>query len=484
MHPAPPKYTLRFLQWFCKASFLEEIEGDLVELYEKRSVTSPRVARWQFTWDVMKTFRWVNLRPITINNLVMNSIRNYIKVYFRRFRKETTHYLINILGLATGFAVLFFILTYVNDEYSVDTYHSKSDRIYRLLEKSTSDDGEVAHYSATSNMLFDALKNDYPEVEETARMIYLGSGGLKYEQNLFNDRSYAFATRSIFDILDFEIIAGDARADFNGVVGVVMNETTAKILFGDDQAVGKVVDLPGKVEGAEVLAVYKDLPKSSSYQFNTIYVSKFDQFPRGFARWFASYDSRGMTTWVLLKENVDPSAIEAKRDALLEKYFEEDQRKEHEFYLQPIGDMHLGSSHLEEAGPEPLVAIPYSKPEFVNVIFLIGLFVIIVAALNYINLSSVQALKRSLEAGIRKVNGATIGQLRFQLFIETFMSLFIAYLLAIALVVIFRGQFLELANKAILLEDFFTKDLIIFQAAVFIAILILSSIVPALYYSK
>ena len=484
MNPSPPKHAMRFLHWFCKPDFLEEIEGDLVELFEKRHISSPRKARWRFLWDVLKTFRWINLRSITINNLVMNSIRNYIKVYFRRFRKETTHYLINILGLGLGFAVLFFILTYVHDEYHIDHFHSKSDRIYRVLEKSTSEEGEVSHYSVTSNMLFEGLKTDFPEVEETARMIYLGSGGLRYEQTLFNDRSYAYATPSIFDILDFDIVAGNPKTEFNGLLSVVLNETTARRLFGDEEAVGKLVDLPGKVNGAEVVAVYKDLPKNSTYQFNTIYVSRFEQFPGRMGSWFSSYDSRGMTTWVLLKENANPQAVEAKRGAFLEKYFEEDDRRQHEFYLQPIGDMHLGSSHLEEWGPEPLLALPFSKPEFVNIILLIGLFVVVVAALNYINLSSVQALKRSLEAGIRKVNGATIGQLRFQLLIETFMTLFIAYVLAVGLLVIFREQFLELANKSIKLEQFFTADLVIYHAIVFFSILILSSIIPAVYYSK
>ncbi len=475
---------MRFLHWFCKPSFIEEIEGDLVELFEKRYVASPRRARWQFAWDVLKTFRWINLRSITINNLVMNSLKNYIKVYFRRFRKETTHYLVNILGLAMGLAVLFYILIYVYDEHNIDAYHSKSDRIYRVLEKRTGEDGEVAHYAATSNMLFEALKNDLPEVQETARMIYLGSGGLKYEETLFNDRQYAFASESIFRILDFEITVGDPYKEFNGPVGVVLNESTARRLFRDEEPVGKLVDLPGKAEGVEVLAVYKDLPKNSTYQFNTIYVSHFEQFPGNMGAWFSTYESRGMSTIALLKENANPEDILAKKEAFLAKYFDEESRPLHDFYFQPITDMHLGSTHLQEWGTEPLLALPYSRPEFVTIILLIGLFVIVVAALNYINLSSVQALKRTLEAGIRKVNGATVGQLRFQLVVETFLTLFIAYAMAVGLLVLFRGQFLELANKSIALEQFFTADLLMYHGIVFFTILILSSLIPALYYSK
>ena len=484
MKPTPPKYALRFLRWYCRETFLEEIEGDVIELFELRHEHSPKRARRLFWWDIIKSFRPINLRSIKLNNWTMNAIRNYTKIYFRRFRKETTHYLVNTLGLAMGFAVLFFILMYVYDEQHVDSFHSKSDRIYRVLEERTGSEGEIQHFSVTANPLAEALKEEFPEIEETAKMIYLGSGGLRYEQNQFTDRNYAFATSSIFNVLDFNILKGNPHQEFNGIVSVALNQTTAKKLFGDEDPIGKLVDLPGKMNSVEVIALYEDLPKNATYQFNTVYISKFDQFPQNYPSWFGSWDSRGMTTWALFKENTRPESVMVSRDDFLEKYVEEEIRSEHKFYFQPITEMHLGSNHLSQFGAEPLQTIPYSKAEFVQIILLIGLFVMVIASLNYINLSSVQALKRTLEAGIRKVNGATIGQLRFQLFVETFLTLFIAYTLAIGLLVIFHGQFLDLAGKEIALSQFFSGSMLGYHLAAFMIIWILSSLIPAIYYSQ
>lgn len=483
MKLTPPKYALNFLRWYCREEFLDEIEGDLIELYEKRAEASQRHAHRKFLWDVIMSFRPVNIRSIKLNNWTMNAIYNYTKVYFRRFRKETTHYLVNTLGLAMGFAVLFFILMYVYDEHHIDSYHAKSDRIYRVLETTTRD-GETRVYSLTANPLAQALKDEYPEIEQAARMVYLGSGGLRYGVNEFHDRNYVFSTKELFDILDFNITKGDPYREFSGIAAVALNETSARKLFGEEDPIGKLVDLPGKVDGVEVIAVYEDMPKTSTYQFNTVYLSHFDQFPSGYGQWFGSWDSRGMTTWALFKENTDPETVMAKRMGFMEKYYTEELQDQHEFSFQPITDMHLGSSHLSTYGSEPLLQIPYTNRQFVSILLMIGIFVIIIASLNYINLSSVQALKRTLEAGIRKVNGATVGQLRFQLFVETFLTLFIAYSLSIALLVMFHSRFLALSDKAIPLERFFAVNLLSYHALAFITIWILSSLIPAIYYSK
>ncbi|MEQ8532499.1 MAG: permease prefix domain 2-containing transporter, partial [Imperialibacter sp.] len=133
----PPKYPLRFLRWFCREDYLDEIEGDLIELFEKRAEKSPKVARTRFVWNVVRSFRPVNFKTLKINNWAMSTLRNYTVVYLRRFRKESTHNLVNTLGLALGFMVFFFVLMYVYDERTIDTYHSKSDRIYRVLCKRT-----------------------------------------------------------------------------------------------------------------------------------------------------------------------------------------------------------------------------------------------------------------------------------------------------------------------------------------------------------
>jgi putative ABC transport system permease protein len=481
--PHPPKYPTRFLRWYCREDYLDEIEGDLVELFEKRSEHSRSKANWRFVWDVMRSFRPVNFKKLKNNNYMWTSIQNYTRVYFRMLRKQTIHYLVNILGMALGLMVFLFIYLYVYDEWHIDHYHANGDRIYRVLEERKGEDGALEHYSATSNMLAVGLKDEFPEIEETARMMYFGSGGLRKGTISFTDRNYAFSTPSVFKILDINITQGDPYQSYNGPIAAVLNQSTARKLFGDENPVGQTVDLPGKINGVEVIAVYEDIPINSTYRFNTIYVCDFAKFPIN-RDWLNSWNSRGMLTWALFKEGASPDQVMAKKKGFLEKYFDEESRPYHDFYFQSIRDIHLGSSHLDTWGSELLLSTPYGQMQFVRILFLISIFVILIASLNYINLSSVQALKRSLEAGIRKVNGATSGQLRLQVFVETVLTLVIANVLMFGLVFLLFPSFKELSGKEVEFIQIFQPDFLIYQIILILAIGVLSSIIPAIYYSK
>lgn len=484
MDQNPPKYALKLLSLFCKPDFLEEIEGDLTELFDKRKEVALKKAKRQFLWDVIKSFRWVNIRNININIQVMNEVKNYIKIYFRRFRKETIHYIVNILGLTMGLSVLFFVLMYVHDENTIDSFHSKADRIYRVTEHSNTPEEGPQSWSITSNPLFEALENDFPEIEASARMVYFGSSVLRNGDRAFSERNYVLTSPSIFDIMDFQVLSGNPKKSFQGQAAVVLTRSSSKKLYGDEDPVGSIIDMPNRFEKAEVIAVIEDMPKNSSFQFNALYVSHFKNFDPRFQDYFDSWDSRFFTTWVLLKPGANTEAILSKKKPFLEKYYSEELRAQHDFSFQKLSDIHLGSTHLETIGTEPPLIIPYSNGTFVSIILLIGLGVILIAALNYINLSSVQALKRTLEAGVRKVNGATMGNLRFQLLIETFLSLFIAYIASVILIFLLLPFFNDITSKALTIIDFFQIRMLSFQSGSVILIGFLSAIIPAFYYSK
>ncbi|WP_462252895.1 ABC transporter permease [Ekhidna sp.] len=478
----PPKWALRFLRWYCREEYLDEIEGDMMELFHVRATASIRSARLFFIWNVIRTFRWINLKKTQINNWTMNLFKNYTKIYFRRFRKETAHYLVNILGLGLGFAILFFILMFVYDEQSIDQYHSNIDRVYRLVEKSQEEDG-THDYLSTSNAVAAALKADFPAVQETAHMTYLGSQVLQKEDNRIADRDWVMVSKGIFDILDFPIISGNPKKEFEGPAGIVLEKNMAKALFGHSDVVGEVLD-GSRFGPVEVLAVMNEMPSNSSYRFKEIYVLNIDQLNEGFQDFLKSWDTRFMQTWVLLNEGATPDDIYAEKSEFLEKYYDEEIRKEHDFYLHPFSDFHLGSSHIENGGPGPLLAIPYSDRQFVSMILLMGFLVIFVAALNYVNLSSVQALKRTLEASMRKINGANSRQLVGQLFFETLFTILISFLISILLVVILFPYFLQITDKSMELVSFLNADFLLTQAAVLLFIWVASALLPALYYSK
>lgn len=479
----PPKWALRFLRWYCRDEYLDEIEGDLFEFFHQRGKSSPKAARLFFVWNVFRSFRIINFKKIGLfNNWTMNLLKNYTKIYFRRFRKETSHYLVNIFGLGLGFTILFFILMFVFDEQSIDQFHSKKDRIYRVVEKSQEEDG-THDYLSTANPLAEALKSDFPMVEETAHMTYLGSQVLGKGDIKIADRDWTMVTKGIFDILDFDIIEGNPKKEFEGPAGIILEKEMARALFGRTDVVGEVLD-QSRFGPVEVLAVMNEMPDNSSYRFREIYIIDVEQLSEGFQNFLKSWDSRFMQTWVLLKEGATPEDIYAKKTEFLEKYYDEEIRKEHDFYLHPISELHLGSTHIENGGPGPLLAIAYSDRQFVSMILLMGFLVIFIASLNYINLSSVQALKRTLEASMRKINGANSWQLVSQLFFETLFTIAIAYLLSMLLLIILFPYFLQITDKSIDLSILFSAQFVLSQLLAVVIIWAASALLPALYYSK
>ncbi|MEM6737805.1 MAG: ABC transporter permease [Bacteroidota bacterium] len=480
----PPKWAVRFLRWYCKEDYLDEIEGDLFELYSKRAAyISPNSARLFFIWNVLRSFRLVNIKKAQLSNYwTMNLLRNYTKIYFRRFRQEISHYFVNIFGITIGITILFFVLMYVYDERNIDSYHQKKDRIYRVVNKIQEEDG-MHQYLSVPGPLADALKQEFPAIEETAHLTNTGSQILAFGEKRFADREWAMATPSIFKILDFEIVSGDPMSSKNPV-SMVVTEDLAQRLFGTTDAVGKVIE-GTNFGNVEVIAIMKEMPRNSSYRFNNIYVlSTYENFDEGWQRFINSWSGRFAQTWVLLKEGADLSDILPFKDDFVKKYVSKEEQDLVNFYFQNITDMHLGSDEMERGGMSPRLSIPYSNREFVTVILSLGFLVMFIAALNYVNLSSVQALKRTMEASIRKINGANGRNLIGQLFYETLLTILLAYGIASVLILVLFPYFREISNKDFDLSLLYSIHLIPYHFIVIISILIISAFLPALYYSR
>lgn len=413
----------------------------------------------------------------------MNLLKNYTKIYFRRFRKETIHYAVNILGLGMGFTILFFILMFAHDEYSIDQFHSKKDRIYRVIEKTTEEDG-VHENLSVSPPLADALKRDIPGIEQTAHMSYTGSQVIAKGDKRIGDREWGVVTKEVFDILDFDIIAGNPKKQFEGGAGLILTEDAALRLFGKTDVVGEVVD-DSRFGSIEVIAMMNELPKNSTYQFKELYVADYSQWSEGWQEYLKNgWETSYSLTWVLLEEQVSLNDIYAKKSAFLEKYIDEESASQYDFYFQSINEIHLGSSNIERNGPAPREVIPSSNREFVSITLFLGFLVLFIAALNYINLSSVQALKRTLEASMRKINGATNRHLLYQLFYETLITILISFALSIALCVLLFPYFLNITGKQLDIAQLFTVDFALYYAAIISIIWIASAAIPAFYYSK
>jgi len=355
-------------------------------------------------------------------------IKNYFKTAWRNLWKNKMFSAINIFGLSVGVAAFLLIINYLRFEYSYDDAHQKKDRIYRVPMMVKEKDGREQTFAFTYPAVAPALKNDFPEIEEAAR--FRGQGGIVAygDQKILERGSIFYADASLFNIFSFRFVKGSAAAAFKELNEAVITESTAKKYFGDTDPIGK--PLRYRNEDYIVKGVLEDLPANSHIRFNILLnYEKYIQLTDGSAeiswRWSDFY------TYVLLKPGTDPKALEAKFPAFAEKHIGNIMKQRdyiNSFYLQPLKDIHLRSKYdYEFAGNGNLVYLKY--------LGIAALFILFIAWINYVNLSTAHSLDRSKEVGIRKVVGAGKFQLVRQFLAE---SLFINVIAIIIGIIIFK----------------------------------------------
>ena len=361
-------------------------------------------------------------------------LKNYFVTAYRNLVKNWSYSFINIIGLSVGLAASIFILLFVFHELSYDTFHKKSDRIYRAAV-----DGKMAKNTfiaaVTAAPMAEALLNEYPEIEKTVRVRKSGDWLVSHEDKTFNEEGILFADSTFFQIFTYKFIHGNPATALKNPESIVLTEKIARKYFGQTDVVGKSLRIESDTTYYTVTGVIQNVPENTHMHFdmmaslNTLDISR-----RTF--WI----SHNFHTYILLKEGTDPQALENKLDMLVEKYVGPDVQQalgvsldefigsgsSIRYFLQPLEDIHL-HSHLEyelEAN---------SHISYVYIFSIIAIFILLMASINYTNLATAKSASRSLEVGMRKVVGGTKRSLRFLFLIEsvflTLVSLFIAIII-------------------------------------------------------
>lgn len=369
-------------------------------------------------------------------------IKNYFKTAWRVLWKNKTFSAINIFGLSIGVAAFLLIINYLRFEHSYDDAHIKKDRIYRVPMMTKEKGGKEQTFAFTYPAVAPALKKDFPEVEEAARVRRQG-GIVKYkDQMIVEGGSVCYADASFFAIFSFPFVKGNAASAFKELNDAVITEETAKKYFGNDEPVGKA--LTYRNEDYIVKAVIKDIPENSHIRFNILLnYEKYIQLTEGAAN--TSWGWSDFYTYVLLKPGTDAKTLEAKLPAFAERYMGADMKQrayENYFYLQPLKDIHLKSGYdYEMAGNGNFTYLKY--------LGIAALFILFIAWINYVNLSTAHSLDRSKEVGIRKVVGAGKWQLIRQFLSESFFINSIAIITGIAIFKLTLSSFSSLVEKDI-----------------------------------
>ncbi|MEO6548744.1 MAG: ABC transporter permease [Ferruginibacter sp.] len=361
-------------------------------------------------------------------------IKNYLKIAWRNLVKNKTFSFINIAGLAIGLGSFLLIALYVADELSYDRYNENADRIYRV-NSDIRFGGTDLKLAACSDPMGATLKRDYPQVEEFVRFYNSnGSKLVKKGNDFINEPQVTHADSTLFNVFSLPALEGNTKTALNEPNTVVITESTAKKYFGTTHAIGNTIETNDrKSKLYKVTAVIKDIPRTSHFNFDFIFSMDNVEYD------FGNYLSHNFQTYILLKKGTDYKAFEKNFPQVVDKYVlpqakqfmqintMDDFKKNGNmlaYHLMPLTDIHLKSDRVPELGVN-------GSMQYVYIFSAVALFILLIACINFMNLSTARSASRSKEVGIRKVLGTDKKSLIWQFLTESILMVFIALLIAL-----------------------------------------------------
>ncbi len=478
----PPKIGRDLLKVIFASSIYDEVYGDLHELYQGRlEEKGKRYANRHFYKDIFLSIRNFKLRrqKSKYSKTPLAMYKNYWKISFRNIFKNKIYSALNIAGLAIGLVSCFFILQYVKHEKGYDQFHENIDNLYRVQYNQFKNGEQLIACAAAVPRVGPFMKENMPEVVDFARAFPM-SGVISFEDINFRQSRIQIVDPSFLKIMSFPLLSGNPETALVKPNTAVISSSTSKKFFGSEDPIGKVIDMDGDRK-LEITGVAKDVPANSHLRFELLisYQTLNNETDNGSEESWGWYD---FNTYVLLKDGTDPKAYDKKFDAI---YFEE--RKEDfekynfrsEFPLQAVADIHLYSDLLQESEPTE-----QGDGDAVLFLSILALFILIIAWINYINLSTARSIERAKEVGIRKVIGANKPQLITQFIIESLIVNFIAFALASVLIIPLHPYFNQLAGIDIGLAIFTESAFWQSSIALFLVGSILSGLYPAFVLSN
>jgi len=407
-------------------------------------------------------------------------IRNLLLIALRNFKKDKWFSLLNVLGLTIGISFSLFLIFYINDELSFDRFHKKSDRIYRINSYIQERDKNT-DWTISQMPLGPTLKKDYPEVEEFVRLQARERTLFRQDNNTFYETKIYYADSTMFNVFTHRFIEGNPVTALNEPFSIVLTKSLADKYFGKNKpAVGKT--LKTVYDLYKVTAVVEDVPKNSHIRFDmlislsTLLRNTNNNPNTGQFQWgnFNNF------TYVLLKPNTDARAFEKKLLPMYDKYmkalFAQFNVKMH-YGIQRITDIHLHSNLEKE--PEELGSMSY-----IWIFSAVAFFMLLIACINYMNLTTARSARRAKEIGIRKVAGSSKKQIIFQFLSESLVTSFIAVLFSILVVLVLLSSFNSVSGKTFTWHTVLQPSNIFLLLGILLFTGLLGGSYPAFYLSS
>ncbi len=367
-------------------------------------------------------------------------IKNILLIALRNLKKDKWYSLLNVLGLTIGITFSLFLIFYVTDELNYDRYHEKADRIYRIASYIQERDKNT-NWPYSQLPLASTLKKDFPEVEESARLLNRERTLFKFGENSFYETKIYYADSTIFKIFTYKFVEGNAAHALNEPNSIVISKTLAEKYFGrNTSAVGKT--LKTVYDLYKVTGVIEDVPQNSHLRFDMLI--SMSTILKGNQNGQDNWGSFNNFTYVLLKPGVNVDAFNKKLIPMYDKYMAPIFAKfnvKMQYKTQPITSIHLHSDLQGE--PEELGSMSY-----IWIFSAVAFFMMLIACINYMNLTTARSARRAKEIGIRKVTGSSKKQLILQFLGESLLTAFIAVLISAVLVLLLLPFFNSISGKA------------------------------------
>lgn len=434
----PPKWANRLLEWYCREDLLEDLQGDLYEYYDRNLTQGRRWANFVFIIDVLKFFRSYTFKKLK-NKYKMNGFmlfKNYFKTSIRSLARNKLFSFINIIGLAISMSVGLVVITLIVESLGFDDFHAQGDHIYRIINTRADARGEEMKMATTS--YFISQKLEAMDGYQHKTTLYSGFGGDAHSGQKKLTLSGLWASEDFFKVFTFPFIEGDPNTALVEPNSIILTQTSAQKIYGNKSGLGKILT----VDETEYLisGIIKDPPKNSHFTFEAL--ASFETLvnkSRNDPEWFKSTDMWRTYIYLTIPNVSDHARI----TSTLEQICNTENESIHPLVitarLQPLKEIFSGDPLGNQIGP--------TVPTMAAVIFaILPLIILLTACFNYTNLSIARSLRRSTEVGIRRVIGATRGNVFAQFVVESIIIALLALLVSGLIYIPLREQFLVMLD--------------------------------------
>jgi putative ABC transport system permease protein len=398
-------------------------------------------------------------------------LKNLIKTAVRHILKHFGYSILNILGLTLGITSALFLIIYVADELSYDRYHENADRIYRVSSNIKEPDDQFT-WNVAQIPFGPQVVHDYPEVQSFVRFLNMPVQFYKYEDKSFNETKFYFTDSTLFDIFTYKVLKGEVKSALLAPKKIIVTETIANKYFGKEDPIGKTLTTGN--DTYEVTGVIEDVPTNSHFRFDA--VAARSNLPKQLGTW----GNFGVFTYLLFPKDFDVKPFETKMQGMYDTYMKPifgGMNITIKYILEPITKIHLYSTNAGE--PEPTGSITY-----VYIFLIVAVFLVLIAAMNYMNLATARSTRRAREVGLRKVVGSRRTPLILQFLSESMFLTLTSIVLSIIILMALLPTFNNFVGKSFDLHVIYSPQILLSLLGIIVIVGIFGGSYPAFFMSR